>query len=61
MNNFEIKQFVLSEFAKGKTIVLIDTGNEYKQLCENLNGSYVTEMSELQDVENNFVVLNKTM
>lgn len=59
LNNFQIKSFVLSEHAKGKTIILIDTENEYKQLCESLNGAYITNGSELKDIESNFVVINK--
>lgn len=59
LNNFQIKSFVLSEYAKGKTIVLIDTENEYKQLCESLNGDYITNGNELNDVESNFVLINK--
>lgn len=59
LNNFQIKSFVLSEHAKGKAIVLIDTENEYKQLCESLNGAYIKKGSELNDVESNFVVINK--
>ncbi|MCU7667502.1 hypothetical protein [Bacillus thuringiensis] len=59
LNNFQIKSFVLSEHAKGKSIILIDTENEYKQLCESLNGAYITSKSELNDVESNFVVINK--
>ncbi|MDA1675369.1 TraG/VirB4 family ATPase [Bacillus cereus group sp. TH152-1LC] len=59
MNNFQIKSFVLSEHAKGKNVILIDTENEYKQLCESLNGAYITNANELNTVENNFVVINK--
>lgn len=59
MNNFEIKQFVLSEFEKGKTVVIIDTENEFKQLCKALNGAYITNRNELKGVENNLVVINK--
>lgn len=60
LNNFQIKSFVLSEYEKGKSIILIDTENEYKQLCESLNGAYITNEDELNDVDSDFVVINVT-